>query len=63
VSALAVRDHVKVRDWDEGVGVVRRVGPDGGVWVETLFNMWRNYPSEMFVKTDEPLPRGLEANK
>jgi len=60
MTALKVGDRVKIPLWDEGVGVVRKVGPDGEVWVETGCNMWRNYPPEMFVKTSEPLPLGIQ---
>lgn len=60
-----VGDRVKVNleNWGEaeGVGVVRRVHTNPpGVTVETICNMWRNYPDDMFIPTDEPLGEWAE---
>jgi hypothetical protein len=60
-----VGERVKFRDDNgggEGVGIVRRAEP-GKVWVETLFNMWRGAYPAWFVRTDEPLPPGLEEDE
>lgn len=61
MADLKAGDHVRIREWDEGVGIVRKVGEDGGVWVETGCNMYRNYPADMFAKTSEPLSPAVES--
>lgn len=58
VRPLAVGDHVRIIEWDEGVGIVRRA-EEGEVWVETLCNTWRGYRADMFARTVDPLPVGL----
>jgi hypothetical protein len=62
---LAEGERVRFRDdhgAGEGVGIVRRAEP-GKVWVETLFNMWRGADPSWFVRTADPLPRGLEEDE
>ncbi len=62
---LAVGERVRFRDDNgggEGVGIVRRAEP-GKVSVETLFNMWRGADPDWFVRTTDPLPRGLEEDE
>jgi hypothetical protein len=54
-------DHVTVIGWDEGVGIVRKVGTDNRVWVETECNMWRGADPSMFERTNEPLSEQVEA--
>lgn len=60
-ATFSVGDRVRLTEWDEGVGIVRRVGEDGGLWVETECNMWRNYPAEFFIRTAEPLSIAVTA--
>lgn len=57
---FAVGERVKFRDdrGGEGVGIVRRA-EQTGVWVETLFNMWRGADPAWFARTSDPLPVGL----
>lgn len=64
VRPLAAGERVRFRQDQagEGVGIVRRA-QDGNVWVETLFNMWRCYPAELFARTADPLPVGLEEDE
>lgn len=61
VRPLAAGERVRFKDdtgGGEGVGIVRRA-EESGVWVETLFNMWRNADRAWFVRTADPLPVGL----
>lgn len=60
IRPLAVGDRVRFKDDQtrEGVGLVCKVLSDL-VSVETAFNMWRGYPADLFVRTDDPLPAGL----
>lgn len=65
VRPLAAGERVRFKDDNgggEGVGIVRRA-EDGKVWVETLFNMWRGADPAWFVRTSDPLPRGLEKDE
>jgi hypothetical protein len=50
-EGLQVGDRVRLRDWDEQ-GEVIKVGPDGGVWVDTDCNIYRNWSQDAFVKVD-----------
>lgn len=54
-----VGDKVRLKDWDER-GEVIKVEPDGGVWVDTDCNIYRNWSQDAFVKIGPADEQGQE---